>query len=224
MTVVPSTPRSKTQPVAAAASRRRGDTLRRAIYDAVFDQLRTAGYANLTMERVAAAAQTSKTVLYRRWTSKEEMVGEALRHTLPSPADVPLTGDLRADILALLRCVQAAFTSTRGTAFQLVSAEAGCDRPFVRQSIIDHVVEPCIGLILEVLRRAAEHGEVRPDAANGLVAASGPAMLVQYSLVREPLVPDEFVASVVDQIVVPLVTVARAAAPDSAPKAGISHA
>jgi AcrR family transcriptional regulator len=196
-------------PPVAAATRRRGDALRHAIYDAVFDQLRTGGYANLTMDRVAAAAQTSKAVLYRRWASKEEMVAEALRHTLPAPADVPLTGDVRADVHALLRCVQAAFTSTRGTAFQLVSAEAGCDRPLVRQTIIDHVVEPCIGLILDVLRRAADRGEVRQEAVSELVAASGPAMLVQYSLVREPIVPDEFVASVVEQIVVPLIRPGR---------------
>ncbi|WP_261566491.1 hypothetical protein [Frankia gtarii] len=44
------------------------------------------------------------------------------------------------------------------------------------------------------------------EVAGELVAASGPAMLVQYSLIREPLVPDEFVAAVVDQIVLPLTT------------------
>ncbi|EIV91717.1 TetR/AcrR family transcriptional regulator [Frankia sp. QA3] len=190
----------------AVATRRRGDALLRAIFDAVFDQLRTVGYANLTMDRVAAAAGTSKTVLYRRWSTKEDMIADALRHRLPSPGDIPLTGDVRADIHALLRCVQASFSSTRGTAFQLVSAEAGCDRPVVRQTIISHVVQPCIQLIGEVLRRAAERGEIRPEAAGELVAASGPAMLVQYSLIREPVVPDEFVASVVDQIVLPLTT------------------
>ncbi len=195
----------------AVATRRRGDALLGAIFDAVFDQLRTVGYANLTMDRVAAAAGTSKTVLYRRWAAKEDMIADALRHRLPTPGDIPLTGDLRADVHALLRCVQASFSSTRGTAFQLVSAEAGCGRPVVRQTIIDHVVEPCVQLIAEVLRRAAERGEIRPEAANELVAASGPAMLVQYSLIREPVVPDEFVASVVDQIVLPLTTRSAAA-------------
>ncbi|WP_083866797.1 MULTISPECIES: TetR/AcrR family transcriptional regulator [Frankia] len=188
----------------AVATRRRGDGLLAAIFDAVFDQLRTVGYANLTMDRVAAAAGTSKTVLYRRWAAKEDMIADAVRYRLPNPGDVPLTGDVRADVHALLRCVQASFSATRGTALQLVSAEAGCGRPAVRQTIIDHVVEPCVRLIGEVLRRAAERGEIRPESASELVAASGPAMLVQYSLIREPIVPDEFVAAVVDQIVLPL--------------------
>ena len=67
------------QPVALeAGSRRRGDSLRRAIFEAVFDQLQTVGYANLTMDKVAAAAHTSKAVLYRRWASKDALVAEAL--------------------------------------------------------------------------------------------------------------------------------------------------
>ncbi|MCK9900251.1 TetR family transcriptional regulator [Parafrankia colletiae] len=187
------------------ATRRRGDTLRKAIFDAVFDQLRTVGYAHLTMDKVATAAQTSKTVLYRRWPSKDDMITEALRDVLPSPADVVLTGDVRADVHALLRCIQAAFTSTRGTAFQVVSAESGCERGFVRQAVIEHVIEPCTSLMFTVLRRGAERGEVRPEAVCELVASSGPAMLVQYSLVHGPVLPDEFVSSVVDQIVLPLV-------------------
>lgn len=187
------------------ATRRRGDNLRKAIFEAVFEQLRTVGYANLTMDKVAAAAHTSKTVLYRRWSSKDGMINEALRDALPSPTDVVLTGEVRADIHALLRCIQVAFTSTRGTAFQVVSAESGCERGFVRQAVIEHVVEPCIDLILGVLRHGVEQGEVRHEAACALVASSGPAMLVQHSLVHGPVLPDEFVSTVVDQIVLPLV-------------------
>jgi AcrR family transcriptional regulator len=201
MTVAPA-PGSR--PGAATATRRRGDNLRKAIFDAVFEQLQAVGYANLTMDKVAAAARTSKTVLYRRWATKDDMINEALRDVLPSPAAVVLTGEVRADVHALLRCVQTSFTSTRGTALQLVSAEAGCERGFVRQAVIQHVVEPCIDLIFEVLRRGAERGEVRPEAASRLVASSGPAMLVQYSLLHSPLLPDEFVTSVVEQIVLPL--------------------
>jgi len=193
-----------------AATRRRGANLRQAIFDAVFEQLQSVGYANLTMDKVAAAAHTSKTVLYRRWSSKDEMIIEALREALPSPADVPLTGAVRTDVHALLRCIQDSLASTRGTALQVVSAEAGCERGFLRQAIIEHVVAPCIELILGVLRRGAARGEVRPDAACELVAGSGPAMLVQYSLVHGPVVPDDFVATVVDQIVLPLTRPASA--------------
>ncbi|MDT3445681.1 MULTISPECIES: TetR/AcrR family transcriptional regulator [unclassified Pseudofrankia] len=221
MTVAPTS-----GPRTGAATRRRGDNLRKAIFDAVFEQMQAVGYANLTMDKVAAAARTSKTVLYRRWATKDDMIDEALRDALPTPAAVALSGDVRTDVHALLRCVQDSFTSTRGTAFQLVSAQAGCERGFVRQAVIQYVVEPCIELIFEVLRRGAERGEVRPEAASRLVASSGPAMLVQYSLLHGTVLPDEFVASVVDQIVLPLVAQAPAGGdrPTSTPPAPVTAA
>jgi len=194
------------QPVALeAGSRRRGDSLRRAIFEAVFDQLQTVGYANLTMDKVAAAAHTSKAVLYRRWASKDALVAEALLTAFPPLSEVTLSGDVRADVLALLRYMQSAFTLTRGTAFQVITAESGCERGFVREIVIEHVVEPCTRMIHEVLARAAERGEVRPEAVSEAVASSGPALLTYYSLVHGPLLPDDYVAAVVDQVVLPLV-------------------
>src|SRR4029453_19295342 len=83
-------------------TRRRGQTLERAIFDAVLDQLQTVGYVGLTMEGVAARAHTpcappphrprgggrgglrvegvpprahtGKAALYRRWPRKEDLV------------------------------------------------------------------------------------------------------------------------------------------------------
>ncbi|MFD0328721.1 helix-turn-helix domain-containing protein [Streptacidiphilus monticola] len=37
------------------------------------------------MEAVATAARTGKASVYRRWPSKEELVLDALRSTLPEP-------------------------------------------------------------------------------------------------------------------------------------------
>lgn len=188
-----------------AGLRRRGDALRKAIFEAVFDQLQTVGYSNLTMDKVAAAAHTSKTVLYRRWTSKDALVTDTLLTAFPPLSEVTLHGDVRADVLALLRYMQSAFTLTRGTAFQVITAESGCERGFVREVVIEHVVEPCTRMIHEVLLRAAERGEVRPEAATEVVASSGPALLTYYSLVHGPLLPDDYVAAVADQVVLPLV-------------------
>ncbi|MEV7028182.1 TetR family transcriptional regulator, partial [Kitasatospora sp. NPDC093558] len=61
----------------AAPLRRRGEVLESAIFGATLQQLVTDGYARLTMEGVAAAAQTGKAALYRRWSSKEELVKDA---------------------------------------------------------------------------------------------------------------------------------------------------
>lgn len=60
-----------------AASRRRGAVLEHAILDAALEQLSTVGWNGLTMEGVAAGAQTGKAAVYRRWPSKEDLVADA---------------------------------------------------------------------------------------------------------------------------------------------------
>ncbi|CAM5724390.1 hypothetical protein SVIOM342S_03175 [Streptomyces violaceorubidus] len=78
--------------VAASAqtpSRRRGAVLERAILEAALDQLGTVGWNGLTMEGVAAGAQTGKAAVYRRWPSKEDLVADALRSGLPDFDTVP---------------------------------------------------------------------------------------------------------------------------------------
>jgi len=58
----------------AVRSRRRGEQLESELLDAAWAELVHAGYANLTMESVAARARTGIAVLYRRWANKEQLV------------------------------------------------------------------------------------------------------------------------------------------------------
>ncbi len=54
------------------------------------------------------------------------------------------------------------------------------------------------------LLRGAGGGQVRPDAVGQLVAEVGPAPVMQRFLADGAPVPDEYVVSVVDDIVMPL--------------------
>src|SRR6478752_8291600 len=87
----------------AVRSRRRGEQLESELLDAAWAELVHAGYANLTMESVAARARTGIAVLYRRWANKEQLVLAALDHHRKSnPVAVPDTGTLREDLLGQL--------------------------------------------------------------------------------------------------------------------------
>jgi AcrR family transcriptional regulator len=183
------------------ARRRRGDALVGAILEAVVDELETSGYTRLSMESVAAAAGTGKAALYRRWSSKNELVIAALQHALPAPVKTALTGDLRADVLALLHCIRDAF-NTHGPAFQVVKAEAG--EILLHRVVSQAVIEPCQELILQALTDAAGRGEVRASAVSPLVAQAGPALLIHHSLTKGTAMSDEFLAAVVDEIVLPV--------------------
>ncbi|HJU01447.1 MAG TPA: TetR/AcrR family transcriptional regulator [Actinomycetes bacterium] len=186
-----------------AGTRRRGETLEQAIFQAVLDQLQSVGYARLTMEGVAAGAHTGKAALYRRWPRKEDLVVDALDHAMPSLAELPDTGDLRDDLLALLRRTAAMANSATGCALRCLLAEVDREHPFARL-LHERVFAPRKQAFRAVLERAADRGQVRPDAAGQLVADVGPALVIQRFLAEGPPVPDEYVVSVLDEVVLPL--------------------
>lgn len=182
------------------ATRRRGSALEAAIFEAALEQLGSQGYAKLTMESVASAAQTGKAALYRRWSSLEDLLGDALEHALPSPAELPVHDDLREDLLTLLRCYKDVVNTTHGAAFQILKdRNAGLLHSVVR----NRVVEPLRGRIAEALERAVERGEVRPDAVIPRLTQTGPAMVMYYCVTTAPPIPDEEIVAIVDDVLLP---------------------
>lgn len=195
-------------PSDAAGSRRRGQLLVDAILDATITELGATGYAALTMEAVAARAQTGKAALYRRWSGKADLVADALEHALPMREGPPEYGDLRADMLAALRVMVAFMASAPGCAIRRVSVEtamrqsddASC-REFVELKA--RAANRRKALILALLQRAADRGEVRQQAVCGRVAEVGPALVVHRYLLDGAISDSELVA-IVDEIMLPL--------------------
>jgi len=71
------------------------------VLTATAEELSRVGYAAMRVEDVAARSGVNKTTIYRRWPTKPELVGAALRAVWETP-DVPDTGSLRADFVASL--------------------------------------------------------------------------------------------------------------------------
>lgn len=146
-------------PAQAASPRRRGAALERAILDAALEQLSTVGWNGLTMEGVAAGAQTGKAAVYRRWPSKEDLVADALRAGLPNFASAPDLGGVREDLLELCRQARDAMFSRPGFALRSVIHE--CDSLQAERFhgvIFEGVVEPTIAMLREVVNRGIERG------------------------------------------------------------------
>ncbi|MET7452346.1 TetR/AcrR family transcriptional regulator [Streptomyces sp. NPDC005574] len=192
-------------PARPAALRRRGAVLEQAILDAALEQLGTVGWNGLTMEGVAAAAQTGKAAVYRRWPSKEDLVADALEAGLPSFEEAPDLGDVRADLFALCRKARDAMFSRPGSALRAVIHE--CDHLQAERFhgvILGGVIEPAIRLIGEVIARGIARGEVRPDAANGYVCDAIPAMMMYRSKLCGSEWNDADLEELLDQLVLPL--------------------
>ncbi|MGP2436863.1 TetR/AcrR family transcriptional regulator [Streptomyces sp. JW3] len=190
---------------AQTASRRRGAVLERAILDAALEQLGTVGWNGLTMEGVAAAAQTGKAAVYRRWPSKEDLVADALRSGLPRFDTAPDLGSVREDLLALCRRARDAMFSRPGLALRSVIHE--CDTVQAERFhavIAEVVIEPTVRLLCEVINRGIGRNEVRSDAANGYVFDALPAMMMYRSKVCGCEWPDQEIEKMIDQLMVPL--------------------
>ncbi|MFD5571791.1 TetR/AcrR family transcriptional regulator [Streptomyces cadmiisoli] len=194
----------------AAAPRRRGAVLERAILDAALEQLSTVGWNGLTMEGVAAGAQTGKAAVYRRWPSKEDLVVDALQAGLPRMETAPDLGSVREDLVALCRQARDAMFSRPGSALRSVIHECdGIQAERLHDVIIGGVVEPTIRLLREVIGRGIERGEVRSDAANGYVCDAMPAMMMYRTKVCGSEWSDAEIDEMVDRFMVPLLRPTR---------------
>jgi len=62
------------------------------------------GYESATAKKIAAAAEIHEATLFRKYGSKENLIGAAFDHLFPDTplASVVYTGDLRADLLAIV--------------------------------------------------------------------------------------------------------------------------
>ena len=187
-------------------SRRRGATLEDALLRAAWEELSSVGYANLTMEGVAARAGTSKAVLYRRWPNRAELAMAAYRdHVravhpdhMGSVADqIPDTGDLREDVMAVLRHLRRSSEELSPDTLHGLLAELRTMPP--------DLAEVLPGVMMAILRRAAERGEVDLGKVTPRIAALPGDLQRHQFLITGRSVSDEFLREIVDEIFLPLV-------------------
>jgi AcrR family transcriptional regulator len=196
--------------------RRRGSQLEHALLAAACDELVAVGYANLTMDGVAARARTSKPVLYRRWPTRPELVLAALRHRGPLlSGEPPDTGTLRGDVVALLERMSAGLRAL-GT-----GAILGLLADYLRDPELLAYVRPQImtqghDVMQLLLRRAAERGEIATASVNPRVA-SLPIDLLRHELfVTQSAAESDVISDIVDDIFLPLLRCLAAQPPSVA--------
>ena len=174
------------------------------ILDAALDVLADSGYDRLTMDSVAAAAKASKATLYRRWSTKQALVVDAVcSQKASTPA--PDTGSLRGDLVALY-CGLGGFRDVRGLAVlaAVVTAMAR-DEEFAETYRRDFIA-PKIAASRVVFDRAHQRGEIADGVDIALLAPALPGIVLhRVFLLGEEATP-ELIAQVIDQIIIPAAT------------------
>jgi len=188
--------------------RRRGPELESALLHAAWNELVEVGFAGLTMESVAARAQTGVAVLYRRWTNKDQLVLAAIEHySQAHRVEIPDTGTLRGDLLTLLTSM----SNARAT-FMAVAAAAGFSGLLTStgltpaQARVKILGDQRVRGDQIIYRRAHDRGEIDLDRIPPAVLAM-PFDLVRHDLLMNlgPVKPER-ITSIVDEIFLPLVT------------------
>ena len=184
-------------------TRRRGEALEAAIAAAVWAELAESGYAGLTVGAVAERARTSKAVLYRRWPGRAALVLAALTHHAPSAEDVPDTGSLRGDLLALLRTVAAGASVRSIDALWGLLAETARD-PELAALVREQLAEmQRNGPIVAMFDRAVRRGEVDPARVTPRLLRLAPD-LARSELLVYGVITDAAIVEIVDDVVLPL--------------------
>src|SRR5436190_15171527 len=85
-----------------AAGRPRSAEAHDAILRAAITVIREVGYDAAAMDAIAARAGVGKATVYRRWSTKEALVADAIERIMVSRV-VPDTGTTRGDLRAIMR-------------------------------------------------------------------------------------------------------------------------
>jgi AcrR family transcriptional regulator len=165
----------RTRLVNRSRGRPRSDTADAAILDAAIALIRDVGYDNVTMEAIADRAGVGKATLYRRWSSKEPLVVDAIGGIMRS-MPVPDTGTLGGDVRRALKSASAMYEdpATRHLLSGLVAAMARNDA--IAHAVRRGFVGTWRDAIRQIVDRAVTRGELRPHADVGLITnlLSGP--------------------------------------------------
>ena len=159
---------TKGQPPVTFPERRRSIRSHQAILAATTQLLAEVGYTALTIEGVAARAGVGKATVYRWWPSKGALVIEAMSTALDMIA-VPETGDLRQDLLAVGKSIVQTLAHTpAGAVIPALAADIMHD-PEMAEQFRSQMIRPRRSAVTQILRRAADRGELPSDLDIGLL-------------------------------------------------------
>ncbi|MFC3501686.1 TetR/AcrR family transcriptional regulator [Micromonospora krabiensis] len=196
------------------------DDITTAIRRALMRELAAVGYGRLSIEAVARRAGVSKTAIYRRWSSKLDLVLDIVAAAAHGKIPALDTGSLRGDLALLFQVV--AHALRHPLASQIIPdllAEAA------RNPTIDQTLQQVLRARQQdiggrLIRLAVERGELPPDsdpdAAIDLIV--GP-LYWRLAIARLPLT-DSYLDALVESVVAGLGAQRDVPRPRARPVAG----
>ncbi len=142
-----------------------------AILDATLEMLAEEGFHGTSIEAIAARAGVGKSTIYRRWSTKDELIADALGELHVHMKFVD-TGHFRADLLTSLREMQHHIEThalLKGLFLRLFGEAQA--RPEFMQIFYNQVFAPRITHVIHFFAQAQARGELRQDLEPFFIAS-----------------------------------------------------
>jgi AcrR family transcriptional regulator len=162
---------------------------RAAVFQATLAELGLRGYAELSLDAVAARSRVHKTTIYRRWRSRERLVAEAFMDLGERALEVPDSGDFERDARGLARSVAVTLSQPLGAA--AVRAIASAAQTDERRAIARRFWLSRLVAVRPMVERAVQRGQLPhdTDAAQVITAIAAP-LYFRLLVTDEPLTPE----------------------------------
>ncbi|WP_228644820.1 TetR/AcrR family transcriptional regulator [Microtetraspora sp. AC03309] len=193
--------RQTAEGAARAAGRPRSEKAEKSIIEATLELIgEGVAVSELSIEGIAARAGVGKTTIYRRWSNKEDLVVDAL--TTLKPPIPPLRGDsVRDDLVAYLSVMRDEARHTHTRCIMNIAMSDSDRHPRLAARFDELAIQPRRAVMMEVLRRGIERGELRPDLDVEMAMAilSGAMLWHTKWSHRATTLPDDLAERIVDE-------------------------
>jgi AcrR family transcriptional regulator len=171
-----------------------------AILESTLESFIDDGFRGMSMDGIAARAGVGKATIYRRWSSKEELLVDAISSLgdLFTPAD---TGSVKDDLVStFFEVMKKTERSKSGRCMHRMLGEMR-DNPALLNIYRQQVLEPRRRVVREILTRGIDRGELNPDidievAIDMMV---GPIVFRKMTGALTVDTAQEFITALVDQ-------------------------
>ena len=149
-------------PTPPKIGRPRSERARLAILEAAADLLMEGGLGAMTFESIAARAGVSKVTIYKWWPSRGAVAVDAYFHRHHEAYSFDDTGDVAHDLATQLLLLIRAFRGRAGEVMAELIGQAQSD-PVLAETLRSGWLQPRRDATAEVLRRAVDRSQIRPD-------------------------------------------------------------
>ncbi len=166
------------------APRRRGRPrdadLEDRVFDAVLEVYSETSWRGFTLDAVGRRARVGRAALYRRWSSKDDLLVQALeaRSPLPVPID---TGALRSDLVELARQLLRGYRTTSGLVSLRVALDARA-HPELLARLTLTLNRSRVLAARTIVHRAVERGELPADTSATLLLEMVTGTVLSHAL------------------------------------------